>query len=189
MVGLGNPGAEYAQSRHNAGFRLVEIWAETLASQVQITQPPVWQTMKKIQAEVCKLDDWVFLKPQTFMNASGSAIRAALDYFSQFNHQSLAAQQKILSQVMVIHDDLDLEFGTAKLQFGKGPKIHNGLLSIYQHLGTQDFWHVRIGIDGRGGKRQVPAKTYVLQSWTVEEQLAWQKLPPQWLESWSARLK
>ena len=97
-------------------------------------------------------------------------------------------QAKILQQLVVVHDDLDLEFGKCKLQFGKGPKVHNGLLSIYQHLGTHNFWHARVGVDGRGSERKLPAKNYVLLPWTVEEQMAWKSWSPEVLKLWQQRL-
>ncbi|GAG99434.1 unnamed protein product, partial [marine sediment metagenome] len=69
----------------------------------------------------------------------------------------------------VIHDDLDLELGTYKIQFGIGPKVHNGLLSIYESLGTDRFWHVRVGIDGRGGSRNISGSDYVLGKFSPKQ--------------------
>ncbi len=181
VIGLGNPGAEYEKTRHNAGFLMVDAWA----AQQGVTS---WQTQKKLHAEIAKVGDLIFLKPQTFMNESGQAVRAALDYFAQFETLSLQSQKTILDQMIVIFDDLDLVFGQTKLQFGKGPKVHNGLLSLYKHLGTEAFWHARVGIDGRGVERKMPARNYVLQPWTVEEQVAWQTLPKTCIAQWQSRL-
>jgi PTH1 family peptidyl-tRNA hydrolase len=187
IVGLGNPGSEYEQTRHNAGFKLVDFWSQARAQESGQALPAA-KLQKKLQTIVTKQADWVFGKPQTFMNASGQAVRALLDFYVGFDHQSPSAQAEILRHLVVVHDDLDLEFGKCKLQFGRGPKIHNGLLSIYQHLGTQEFWHGRVGIDGRGTDRKLPAKNYVLLPWTVEEQMAWQQWSPAVLKLWQQRL-
>jgi PTH1 family peptidyl-tRNA hydrolase len=181
VVGLGNPGAEYDKTRHNAGFVMTDAWAAHYDLKT-------WQTNKKLQAEVAKTPEWLFLKPQTFMNASGQSVRAALDYFAQFERLSMSAQKQVLEKLVVIHDDLDIAFGQTKFQFGKGPKVHNGLLSIYEHLGSTEFWHARIGIDGRGTERRMPAKNYVLQPWTVEEQMTWKTLPETCIKTWQTRL-
>jgi PTH1 family peptidyl-tRNA hydrolase len=102
------------------------------------------------------------------MNNSGQAVRALLDFFSispdQFSAQSA-------DQLYVIHDDLDIELGQFKLQLGTGPKVHNGLDSIYTHLGTKNFWHVRVGVDARQGDRSMPGKNYLLQPFTADQQL------------------
>jgi len=188
IVGLGNPGLEYEETRHNAGFKFVDAWSQWRAAEAGQSLP-AGKLQKKLQSEITKQADWVFAKPQTFMNASGQSVRATLDFYASFDHQSPASQIKILQQLVVVHDDLDLEFGKCKLQFGKGPKIHNGLLSIYQHLGTQNFWHARVGIDARGVDRKMPAKNYVLLPWTVEEQLAWKGLVPEILKLWQQRLE
>jgi PTH1 family peptidyl-tRNA hydrolase len=187
IVGLGNPGAEYEQTRHNAGFKLVEAWSNWFAEANNQTAPAA-KLQKKLQMELVKQGDWVFAKPQTFMNASGQAVRALLDFYTGFDHQSVLSQADILKHLVIVHDDLDLEFGKCKLQFGRGPKVHNGLLSIYQHLGTQEFWHARVGIDGRGTDRKLPAKNYVLQPWTVEEQMAWKQWSPDVIKLWQQRL-
>lgn len=93
------------------------------------------------------------------MNRSGQAVQATLHFFNLSS-----------DQLYVVHDDLDIPLGSYKIQRGVGPKQHNGLLSLYEHLGTEDFWHVRIGVDGRGGDRVVPSDHYVLQSFSLEEQ-------------------
>jgi len=101
----------------------------------------------------------VLAKPQTFMNKSGIAVKKLT------KHYSLPP-----NALYVIHDDLDIELGKFKISFGKGPKVHNGLRSIYEQLGTKDFWHVRIGIDNRlktGFKGT--GEEYVLQNFRPEE--------------------
>lgn len=161
FVGLGNPGKEYAQTRHNVGFLVVDQLAKT-----NFNHNP------KFFAKFAKAnfgnDEAVFLKPQTYMNDSGKAVRAVLDFYKipaeKDNNNELA-----YPELYVIHDDLDIVFGEYKLQFAKGPKVHNGLTSIYQALGTHNFWHVRVGVDSREGNRSIPGKNYVLSKFSQEE--------------------
>ncbi len=96
------------------------------------------------------------------MNRSGTAVRSILDFY----HLN---PKNGLNDLYIIHDDLDIELGKYKLQLGVGPKIHHGLQSIYQALGTDQFWHVRVGIDHRFGDRSIPGEAYVLQNFTPEE--------------------
>jgi PTH1 family peptidyl-tRNA hydrolase len=161
IVGLGNPGREYAQTRHNIGFVIADRVADTLSLS--------WQNKPKFQAEVAKNDQVALIKPQSYMNNSGLVTRKVLDYF----------QEKNLDQLYVIHDDLDLPVGSVKTQFGKGPHGHNGLLSLYQHLGTKEFWHIRVGVDGRNGQRVIPPDQYVLQTFLPEEQTTLQPVVEQ----------
>lgn len=156
IVGLGNPGPEYADTRHNAGWLMLDVVATALGA-------PAFTYQKKFQAEIAKVGEVVLIKPHTFMNASGQAVRAVIDYYQKPSDSSG------LATLVVIHDDLDLELGHYKIQLGTGPKIHNGLLSLYQHLGTQQFWHVRLGVDDRKGDRSIPGSSYVLQSFSTEQ--------------------
>lgn len=128
IVGLGNPGAEYAQTRHNAGFWLVDQLAghrlvkearfNGLAAKVRIGGNEVW-----------------LLEPQTFMNRSGQSVGALARFYK------IAPEE-----VLVIHDELDLPPGAAKLKKGGSSGGHNGLKDITAALGTQDYWRLRIGI-------------------------------------------
>ena len=157
IVGLGNPGKEYQATRHNLGFMVLD----KLASEARVS----FSGFPKAQAEVCKLNTSTLLcKPQTFMNNSGLSVRALLEYYHLFNAEKM-------EDLYVVHDDLDLQLGTYKLQMGTGPKAHNGLLSLYEHLGTKEFWHVRGGVDNRGELRsQLIPSEYVLQPFTKDEQ-------------------
>ena len=99
---------------------------------------------------------WILFKPQKFMNRSGVEVKNL--------------RVRNLQDLFVVHDDLDIELGKFKISFGKGPKVHNGLRSIYEQLGTKDFWHVRIGIDNRlktGFKGT--GEEYVLENFRPEE--------------------
>lgn len=156
IAGLGNTGEEYIRTRHNVGFMTADYCANALNIQ--------FKNDKKMYAEVARSLTTTLIKPTTFMNDSGKSLRAYYDYYgSGFTN----SQGK---ELWVIHDDLDIELGKYKIQFGTGPKGHNGLLSIYEHLGTQDFWHVRVGIENRGQTRaQWVGRDYVLLPFTSEE--------------------
>lgn len=153
IVGLGNPGQKYLHTRHNIGFKVLD----------QLAGGQKWHQSQRGQLEYLWLEKdgakIELIKPQTFMNQSG----VALSYVKR-KHPQLTGQN-----LMVIHDDLDLEVGQYKIQFGTGPQQHNGLSSIYEQLGTDQFWHVRIGIDGRHGDRSIPADEYVLSSFSPSE--------------------
>lgn len=151
IVGLGNIGEKYAKTRHNIGFQAVDDLAEKKGIP--------FRDMKRLFAQVAKDADFILVKPTTFMNESGKAVRAVCDYFD------LDPQ----TQLVVIHDDLDLPLGVVKKQQGTGPKVHNGLNSLYQHLGTKNFAHIRLGIDGRNGVRNIPGAEYVLTRFLPEE--------------------
>ncbi len=158
LFGLGNPGREYQYTRHNVGFDVADF--------VVRQQNGHWQSSPKLHAEVAKVDRLIVAKPQTFMNNSGQAVRAVIDYYDKQH----------LGEIFVAHDDLDIGLGTFKVQFGTGPKIHNGLSSIYQHLGTHDFWHIRIGVDGRKGDRSMPGHAYVLSQFSDDERVILNKV-------------
>jgi len=137
IVGLGNPGSEYAKTRHNAGF----WWIDELCANERVSL----KAEKKFHGDAARLsmsghDLWL-LKPMTYMNASGRAV------------QALATFYKIVSQeILVVHDELDLPPGTVKMKHGGGHGGHNGLKDIVAHLGTPDFWRLRIGIGHPGEK-------------------------------------
>jgi len=166
IIGLGNPGKKYQETRHNVGFMLADILARRLSTKDKTLElkpaDKLFESSKRIFADICKVSSGLILaKPQTYMNESGKAVKAVLGYYvNNLNN---------FSDVFVIHDDLDLELGAYKIQFAKGPKVHNGLLSIYQHLKTEQFWHIRIGVDGRGGNRSIPGDKYVLSKFSKEE--------------------
>jgi PTH1 family peptidyl-tRNA hydrolase len=140
VVGLGNPGPKYTETRHNAGFWFVEA----LAGQYRARFLPE----KKFHGEVARIsldgkDIWL-LKPETFMNRSGLAV------------VSLAAFYKIAPEnILVVHDEIDLKAGVARLKSGGGHGGHNGLRDIVAHLGTKDFQRLRIGVDHPGSKHLV----------------------------------
>ena len=158
VVGLGNPGSQYAQTRHNIGFMLVDL----LAAQ--------WGVKFKLEnyfhGYVARYNDILLLKPETFMNESGQAVQAVTHFYKQTFPGSTLPE----GSLFVAFDDLDIALGQVKLQFAKGPKVHNGTSSIYEHLNSEQFYHIRLGIENRGDKRKLwPARDYVLSAFRAEE--------------------
>lgn len=154
IVGLGNPGAEYEKTRHNAGFWLVDELAWKLKA------PPLGPEGKFFgEAGRVKLDgeDLWLLKPMTFMNLSGQSVGALARFYK------IAPEE-----VLVVHDELDLEPGIAKLKQGGGHGGHNGLKDIIAKLGTPNFWRLRIGIGHPGDRAEVV--NFVLKKPRAEEQ-------------------
>lgn len=105
-------------------------------------------------------------KTSVFMNSSGEEVKRLL------THYSLPAQAGLVpSALYVIHDDLDIRLGEFKIQFGKGPKVHYGIQSVDEALGTTAYWRIRVGIDNRAPDNSTPGEAYVLQDFTQEEQV------------------
>jgi len=152
IVGLGNPGREYEATRHNAGFWWVDEFA--LAHQCNFKAEGKFHGLAA-RGSVHGLELFL-LKPQTFMNVSGRAVGALAQFYK-------VAPQHIL----VVHDELDLPPGSAKLKLGGGHGGHNGLKDIIAHLGTRDFWRLRIGIGHPGERADV--SDYVLNAPRREE--------------------
>jgi PTH1 family peptidyl-tRNA hydrolase len=157
IVGLGNPGPEYQLTRHNAGFWLVDNLANTLPH-------CSLQRDKQLNALVAKTaiagsDVWL-LEPQTFMNRSGASVGALARFFK------IAAEE-----ILVVHDELDIDPGVAKLKKGGSSGGHNGLKDITAALGTQDYWRLRIGIGHpRNLNSQQAVVDFVLHRPRKEEQ-------------------
>jgi peptidyl-tRNA hydrolase, PTH1 family len=153
IIGLGNPGEEYRNTRHNAGIDLVE---EMYNVQCKMYKDEYgWRRHKDIF--VAEFSDLILVKTAGyFMNESGRMIND-LKYNVKFTNKDL----------WVAHDDLDLRLGEYKIQMGKGPKVHNGVNSVETVLGTKEFGRIRIGIDNR--TTPVDGEAYVLQKFNVEE--------------------
>ena len=152
IVGLGNPGLQYADTRHNVGFMLLDYLAKE--SKVSFTESK-WKAL--ITKTVIWNESVVLLKPETFMNASGNAVAAVAHYY------------KISTDnIIVIHDDLDMPFGRIKIVSGGGTGGHKGVSSCIEHLGTRDFPRIKIGI-GRPSL-PIPPDKYVLARFEPDEQ-------------------
>ena len=140
FVGLGNPGAEYEATRHNAGF----WWLDAVARELKVNLVPeksYWGLAARTQVQGQTV--WL-LAPQTFMNLSGKSVGALAKFF------------KIQpDEILVAHDELDIEPGQAKLKKGGSHAGHNGLKDIHAQLGSADYWRLRIGIGHPGEKSEV----------------------------------
>lgn len=159
IVGLGNPGEKYKNNRHNVGFMVVDALANKLAS-YQVNKL-VWRAEEKFNSLLATVSpQLVLVKPQTFMNDSGRAVQALVRWF-KIKHDEL----------YVIHDDLDIPLGGYKIQKGKGPKDHNGIISVSEKLGTEDYWRVRVGVDNRNPENRISGEQYTLEDFTKEEQI------------------
>ena len=157
IVGLGNPGPEYQLTRHNAGFWLVDNLANSLPN--CRLQRDARMNALLAKANIAGEEVWL-LEPQTYMNRSGQSVGA------------LARFYKILpDEVLVVHDELDLDPGVAKLKKGGSSGGHNGLKDITAALGTQDYWRLRLGIGHpRSLNSQQPVVDFVLHRPRKEEQ-------------------
>ena len=153
IIGLGNPGSKYAETRHNAGFWFLD----RLAVQAGVT----FRRSLRLHAQLAKATlhghDCVLAKPRTFMNESGRAVRAVIDYY-----------KASVDQVLVAYDELDLPPGTARLKSGGGHGGHNGMRDIFRHTANHEFLRLRIGIGHPGHKSAVTG--YVLSRPTAEQE-------------------
>jgi PTH1 family peptidyl-tRNA hydrolase len=130
IVGLGNPGSEYAHTRHNAGFMVIDELARRL--NIEVTTSKCKALIGEARMGGTKL---ALLKPMTYMNLSGESLRSFMDYY-----------KVKLEDLIVVYDDLDTEVGRIRLRYQGSPGGHNGIKSIIQHMGTQVFNRVRLGI-------------------------------------------
>lgn len=147
IIGLGNPGAKYAKTRHNIGFMAVE----QLAKELRLT----WKVSRNLHAEIAKGNNAILLKPQVFMNNSGLAVKAAV---KKFNLQP--------ADILIVMDDLDMETGKLRLRSEGSSGGHRGMQSIIDYLGTSEITRLKIGI-GRSDK--IEPDEYVLSKFTGEQ--------------------
>ena len=154
VAGLGNPGRKYESTRHNAGF----WWAERLARHTRASL----RSEARFHGRLAKIEPphgeaWLLL-PETYMNHSGQAVAALASYF-----------KLPLDSVLIVHDELDLPAGTVRLKKGGGTGGHNGVSDVAAHLGSKDFWRLRIGISHPGPGMRDAVLDYVLQPPRAEE--------------------
>lgn len=146
IAGLGNPGEKYLNTRHNLGFMVLDLLAGPNAP---------WES--KYDSQFLKLPDVILVKPQTFMNNSGQAVYQILKYYPG-------------AELIVVHDELDLPLGTIRVQKNASAAGHNGVQSVIDGIGTQDFIRVRLGMNNPTLRGQIPGEDYVLQPFQKEEQ-------------------
>jgi PTH1 family peptidyl-tRNA hydrolase len=152
VVGLGNPGPNYAKTRHNLGFMVADILADRIGSGFKVH--------KRSGADVTtgRLGgrSVVLAKPRTYMNESGRQVGPLANFYSVAP-----------ADVIILHDELDIDFGRIRLMFGGGAAGHNGLRSVSSALGTNDFHRVRIGVGRPPGRK--PGATFVLENFAAAE--------------------
>lgn len=159
IIGLGNPGPEYKATRHNIGFQFIDALHDAWETRYHFTP---WSLSKRFNAEISEgkiRNKKIFLlKPHTFMNESGRAVRTASVFYK--------IQTK---DFLVIYDDLDLPFGSMRLRIGGSSAGHKGLQSIIDAFGTNDIPRLRLGIRNDSHKTTHEAKVFVLKKFTGEE--------------------
>lgn len=147
ITGLGNIGEKYCFTRHNAGFMILDKWA--------VDENFSFKEEKKLKCFIARKNDIIFIKPTTFMNLSGEAVRAVMDYF-KIN----------VSDILIIYDDIALDLGTIRFRGNGSDGGHNGIKSIIKHVGTQNFARLKIGI---GPQPNIPSENYVLQNFPKDD--------------------
>jgi PTH1 family peptidyl-tRNA hydrolase len=157
IVGLGNPGEKYKHTRHNAGF---------LALDFILKDGDGFMTAKPSHEFKSEMHTWqnhdqkvIFLKPQTYMNDSGQALKVICNFY----------KMNLGTDLLVIHDDSDLPFGTIRTTNSSSSAGHKGVQSIIDNLGTQDFRRIRVGVESRDSKQTPPTDAFVLQDFSEEE--------------------
>jgi peptidyl-tRNA hydrolase, PTH1 family len=162
LVGLGNPGKRYEHTRHNAGFMALDLIARENGLE--------WKENKKFNSLTATLDDALLLKPQTFMNNSGVAVRSALSYYKLLpkNLLSIKKDSDLNEVLTLIHDDLDINLGKYKISTDSRSAGHNGVQSIIDHLKTKNFKRIRVGIFTEL-KDKMPGEKFVLDNFGKEE--------------------
>ncbi len=157
IIALGNPGQQYENTRHNAGF----IIADELQKSLGFSQ---FEKNSKFEALFCEKnfggEKIILAKPQSFMNNSGQVVKKMLDFY-KISKENL----------IVLHDDLDIELGSFKISTDSSAAGHNGVQSIIDNLGSQQFKRIRLGIEGAEKKKDriIPGEVFVLQDFLPEE--------------------
>jgi len=160
IVGLGNPGEKYEKTRHNLGFLVVERFLRDFSS----ASETVWNNEDKFKSDISKLE-WqpkhgklervLLVKPTTFMNNSGQAVKLLSSFYKVEP-----------DDIWIVHDEIDIPLGNMKIRFGGSSAGHRGIDSIMQQLGTEKFWRFRLGIGslhGQAGLRRYGTKSYKMK--------------------------
>lgn len=155
IVGLGNPGDEYKNSRHNLGFMVLDNYVSSIMYQV------LWEDNKKLKSQIIKTDKAIFVKPKTFMNNSGEAVKLLTTYY-----------KLPTTDLIVVYDELDLPLGKIRARTGGGAAGHHGVESVIEILGTDQFKRIRLGI---GPAKGSPEK-FVLEPFMPSEKTKVKKM-------------
>ena len=150
IVGLGNIGNNYAFTRHNAGFMVVDKFA--LDSGVQFKEV---SKLRAFIANIKGVEVYLLIKPTTYMNLSGEAVQLVMNYY-----------KIVVEDLLIVYDDLSLDLGKLRYRPNGSDGGHNGIKSIIKHLGTKDFSRLKVGI---GPQPNIPSEAFVLQKFNEEE--------------------
>lgn len=172
IIGLGNPGSKYKNTRHNIGFEIIDDFY--LQNKKQGFSN--WEKNKKFFAEISagsiKDEKIILAKPLSFMNDSGKAVQALMHFY-----------KNPPLDLIVIHDDIDLALGKFKLQKDRSSAGHNGIKSIIEKIGTQNFYRIRIGIAKADRDKQGRTEKFVLNRFNLFEKLKLKKIKPEILQA------
>ena len=156
ILGLGNPGREYQDNRHNVGFKFLDFFKSTIGKNIP------YKFEKRFNAEISIVEynnkKFILAKPQTFMNLSGNCA------YSIANFYKLQSER-----IVVVYDEIDLSFGQVKLKFAGGNAGHNGIKSIESILNSKDFYRIRLGI-GKPSVQEYEISSWVLGNFSKDEQ-------------------
>lgn len=163
ITGLGNPGKQYANTRHNTGFLFVDALREKFLFQDTLFPTP-WRLEETFDSDIAFIKHGsvivaILQKPQTYMNNSGEAVSKIIKKFD-INPES---------DLILVHDDLDIQIGEFKIQVGKSPLGHNGVVDVEKKLGTKNFKRIRIGVENRESENRINGMDYVLMRFSKEE--------------------
>ncbi len=161
IVGLGNPGEKYKHTRHNAGFLAIDRTIADLGLKIEDLKfnALLLEVNSEHSDAIRRFGSLILVKPQTFMNLSGEAVKAIGDFY-KINYTT---------DLLVIHDDVDLPFGEMRTTTSSSAAGHNGVQNIIYSLGTKDFHRIRVGVENRADKKIPPTEAFVLQNFTDEE--------------------
>lgn len=164
IIGLGNPGKEYEDTRHNIGFAALDFLRDYF-------KLPKFKMDKKLKAEITKDQNIILAKPQSFMNNSGEAVSALKKYY------------KIkLAEIIIIRDDVDIPVGKIKLAQSSSGAGHKGIASIIQHLKSNNFWQIKVGVANEMIRTKIPTEKFVLQKFTKEDLAKTKDIPDKTME-------
>lgn len=162
IVGLGNPGEQYKNTRHNIGWLALDYWLKDVN----------WVHNKKFKALTYRDGNYLFVKPLTFMNESGQSIYRILNYYKLLPKKMGLISLKdsdLVDSLTVVHDELDLDFKNYKIVHNNSSAGHRGVQSIINHLKTQKFTRLRLGIRNNLLRKYIPPDEFVLKSFSREE--------------------
>ena len=151
IVGLGNPGKQYAETRHNLGFQILDQFLTSFPEKSKVNVPDLVGELYRVGANK------LVLKPTSYMNNSGVEVKKVINFF------------KIqMSDLLVVHDEVDLPWGELKLEMGRGSAGHQGVESIIEKLRTKEFFRLRVGVNKP--PENIPTDQYVLENFSSEEE-------------------